>query len=52
VETGIAPSVLLNEPEDHLNAMLFFLRWRNDPSLRGRKPTSNRDALRELDGLL
>lgn len=45
-------SVLLTEPEDYLNAMLFYLRWRNNPKMRAPKIKTNADALSELDTLL
>jgi hypothetical protein len=53
VETGIPISVLLTEPEDHINAMLAYLvGGRRSPFEQDRSLNDNASALSELDALL
>jgi hypothetical protein len=53
VETGIPISVLLTEPEDHINAMLVYLAGgRRSPFEQERTLSDNATALSELDRLL
>jgi hypothetical protein len=53
VETGIPMSVLLDEPEDYLRAMMVCLaNNRRSPFERKKVKTTNAEALSELDKLL
>jgi hypothetical protein len=44
--------VLLAEPDSYIDAMFYYLNWKNNPRARTTKPTSNVDVLSELDKLL
>jgi hypothetical protein len=53
VETGIPISVLVEEPEDYINAMLTYLGSnRRSPFNQTSKLNDNAKALSELDALL
>jgi hypothetical protein len=53
VETGIPISVLISEPEDHINAMLIYLNnGRRSPFELPKVSNGNAQALSELDKLL